>query len=81
MIERPTCETCLFFQPASRENIPNIIIGECRRYPATIQAALEDNNAGLFPSMHKTSWCGEHQDFPAYILAARGVGVPPPHQG
>ena len=57
MSERPTCETCRFWDG-----------GECHRWPPTIHPELrwgdDYQNEGYWPHISKNDWCGEHEPRP-----------------
>jgi hypothetical protein len=65
-MERPTCETCVFFDDE--------LDGRCRRNPPTPTvflwpAAEEPTASTIWPSVWSGDWCGEHPDFPRYFAA------------
>lgn len=60
MDDKPTCKTCCFWEPQSR-NKPSM--GECRR----LAPHLNYNDQGsfktvIFLSTRETHWCGDHPD-------------------
>jgi len=75
-MERPTCKTCPYWKQIEDAEL----YGECRRYPATEGNRLDVNcdpgsvsiKWGHWFDQEENDWCGEHPDFPAYILIMKG---------
>ena len=60
-MDRPTCETCVFWE-RNREGVTG---GTCRiRAPV---CGGEFNEETMFPPQQSASWCGEHPDFAAWV--------------
>ncbi len=66
-MDRPTCETCPFWED-----------GNCRRYPPHIyeKGCLEDKEGNFlpvyfYPETEGDEWCGEHPDFPEYLQSLK----------
>ena len=51
---RATCKTCRF-----AELRPNGE-GECRFHPPTLVVVSVHEDAGVWPSIYDSSWCGHH---------------------
>ena len=50
------CGVCFFWEAFLDEDK----FGDCRRYPATV-SKVEGKTATIFPTMHRTSWCGGYK--------------------
>jgi hypothetical protein len=76
-MERPTCETCVYWNEINQLKYE----GECKRHsprPVSItyqQGAIEPDfhNCALscWPITMDDDWCGDHPDFPAYLASLR----------
>jgi hypothetical protein len=64
-MERPTCNTCPYF-----DKIPESDEGQCRRRAPAPQVSDQDF-APFWPKTDFEDWCGEHPDFPAYIASLK----------
>jgi hypothetical protein len=53
-MDRPTCESCVYWDRVSE------VAGYCRHDPP-------DSSTLRWPNTHRTSWCGQHDKFPAWL--------------
>jgi hypothetical protein len=69
-MKRPTCETCIYW--SSYNDISEG--GECRKYVPVMNFQTTGdklNVASYFRISRRDDWCGEHPDFPSYIVNLR----------
>jgi hypothetical protein len=78
-IERPTCETCAFWEWLQTRPVPDpddYEVGECRRRPPTASRPSKLAGGKAMATWRRTfedDWCGEHPDFPAYLLMRKAA--------
>ena len=71
-IERPTCATCAYYDPADPSVTPGEDMGLCRRSSPRAVTSSYDDDAELscfptWPVVVETEWCGEHSGFETYL--------------
>lgn len=75
---RPTCATCAYYDPdAPTLEYPNRPAAYTIPYPVTVHGLCRRGHQGQ-PHRKPDEWCGEHQDFPAYLAALKPAPDPPP---
>ncbi len=75
-MDRPTCKTCPYF--LSDEG--HVRDGECiRRSPTPIVSRCSEDwfAAGVWPEVYDDDTCGEHPDFPVYMVSVTTGGPKP----
>ncbi len=86
-MERPTCKTCVFFEPARLVNRHllsdgTVLGGDHYEAECRVDGPGRGGTPGgiwhQFPITYEHQWCGRHSDFQEYIKQFRAAGKEPP---
>lgn len=65
-MDRPTCKTCPYW-----DHVEGVRAGTCRRHAPkafTDPDGTEISTFPCWPDTHDVEFCGEHPDFPEYVI-------------
>jgi len=86
IVDRPMCSTCPYWDwqaNGEEDGIDEVDIAECHRgHPVALDQPFDSlhakanrnslvSSSAVWPQTWSHEWCGEHPDFPAYLVSLK----------